>query len=260
MSSPTSTVLNYTTVNFDQDLLFDGSLVKDGDVYVAQATPPLLVQTPPIYLQDALDGSKTFVSVKAREDLVAFFKAVEEATLNKCLANCNEWFDDDSVSEEAIRSTFKSFVDVPDHIIKLSAPSDITQAFDEEGNELDCSTLQQGTRCRLLVEMRRCVFGQHEWGASWRILQAQLASLPQCLIRPVAKKTLLTATTATAADPPPPPPKKTKKTAAIAQQPPPPPPPAATTTTTTEEEEEEEEPIPAPVEKEKVSQENAEFQ
>lgn len=147
------------------------TLTKDTNarLYVVPLAPPLVVQTTPVQLASGLDDpSVPFVFVPAEGALGAFFRDAEAAVLDACVANKDTWFakkfDDDTV-----RRGFKSFFS--ENGFKLKVPADVA-CFDAARRPIGREDLPAGSTVRLVLELGRVSFGRHEFGATWKVMQA----------------------------------------------------------------------------------------
>lgn len=154
-------------------------LTKESKLYVARLSPPVVVQTPPVQLATAVDPENVpFVYLRPTAQLRAFFADVEAWVLEACLQRKREWLRKD-VDDDALRHNFKSFFRDDDFKVKVGEDVAIFDAAREPAATQDA---EEGRHVRCVLELARVCFGKQEFGAMWRLVQAQLVEVPPCLI------------------------------------------------------------------------------
>jgi hypothetical protein len=159
-------------------------LSKEGTLYTAHLQEPLILQTPPVQLLDPLvsqiDGQAAlFARIRLTPNLTTFFQTIETTVQNACLKHHTEWFGE-NISAEGLRGQFKSFLMDENHALKMSVQH--VACFNEKGEPMEAEDIMGTQNVRLILEMHRCVFGRHSWGASWRATQLQVCP-PTPLLR-----------------------------------------------------------------------------
>lgn len=169
----------YTTV--DVGTLEFEAPAKQGRLYVAPLSPPLLVLTPPVELASALDGADgPFAYLRPTGRFAAWLRDVEARVLDACVARKAEWLRKD-VDDDALRHNFKSFFGEGGELKVRVQPGEVG-VFDAEGAPAGAEEAGAGTRVRAVLELARVCFGRQEFGAMWRLTQARVTPVPPCLI------------------------------------------------------------------------------
>ena len=106
-------------------------------------------------------------------------REVESTILQRCIENKAEWFRKD-IDDDVLRHNFKSFFK-DDDSLKVKVAQDAA-VFDRDRHPAGLEDLVAGEGVRLILELTRICFGRQEFGALWRIVQAQLVPTPACLI------------------------------------------------------------------------------
>ena len=160
------------------DVAFE-PLTKDNKLYVANLTPRLLVQSPPVKLASSYDPCGVpFVYLAPTGQFARFLRDVESTVLQRCIENKAEWFRKD-IDDDVLRHNFKSFF--KDESLKVKLAQDAA-VFDRDRHPTGLEELVAGEGVRCILELTRICFGRQEFGALWRIVQAQLVPTPACLI------------------------------------------------------------------------------
>lgn len=191
---PSQPPVMYTQADVSRALSSFEPLAKDGGVYVARLSEPMLIQTPPLTLVASLDDDED--GTPARHAHLAlppkfarFVKRVEAAVLDAGMANKAEWFRR-PLEDDALRASFKPFL--KDDILRVRLPRDVL-VFDADGQLVERSSVGPGAAVRCLLDMSKLCFGRTEFGGMWSLVQAQTLppppappSPPRCLIDPLA--------------------------------------------------------------------------
>ena len=163
----------FRSVSLPDDLQF-GAMEREGKSYVVRLLAPLVVLTPPVALNAPLTGPDDepapFSWVAPTGQFGEFLRGVEGAMLEACIANKGAWLrkvtDDDS-----LRASFKSMFS--DNGFKVKLPADLA-VFDSTGALMDPAELQAGAVVvKGILVLKQLVFGRTEFGAVWRMTQAQ---------------------------------------------------------------------------------------
>jgi hypothetical protein len=168
---------------------------KVQNMYVAPLQEPMVVQTPVLTLAAALEADDdeeestraaypTHAQLVLPRPFAAFARDAEGLVLAAALANKVEWFRR-SLDDEVLQARFKAFCrttrEGATHLRVRLAPD--FALFDVDGTILDRAPAHAPLRC--VLQLSRVCFGRTEFGASWTLLQAQLApapAAPKCLI------------------------------------------------------------------------------
>lgn len=153
-------------------------LAKENKLYVARLAAPLLVQTPPVQLATSVDPEVPFVYVRPAGQFREFLAGVEAWVLDTCLQKKEEWLRKD-VDDDALRHNFKSFFKGDDFKLKVGPELAV---FDAAKDPAGAEEAEEGRHVRCVLELSRVCFGRQEFGAMWRLVQAQLVEVPPCLI------------------------------------------------------------------------------
>lgn len=174
----TSQLKPYRAVDFSS--MTFGSMVKDTSarLYVVPIDPPVQIVSPPLQTTTAFEDGVPFVYVDPKGDFAAFLKQSETAVLDACLANKATWFATQH-DDDALRRGFKTFFK-DDGTFKIKVPTDVP-LFDACNRPVDRDAVPAGTTIRCALELSRVCFGRHEFGSTWKLLQAKLVET-QCLI------------------------------------------------------------------------------
>ena len=164
----------------DLSTLAYGTMVKDTSarLYVVPIEPPVTVISPPVKTTTAFEDDVPFVYIEPMGAFADFFKKSEDAILQACIQNKGTWFATQH-EDDALRRGFKSFF--KDGAFKLKVPVDAA-FFDAKGNPINRDDIPIGSTVRVAIELSRVCFGRHEFGSTWKLLQAKLVET-QCLIR-----------------------------------------------------------------------------
>ena len=168
----------FRSVKFDE--LVYAPMIKDTSarLYVVPIDPPVLVTSPPTKTASAFEEGVPFAFLQPEGAFAAFLKKSEDAILDACLANKATWFAMQH-EDEALRRGFKSFFK-EDGTFKIKVPSDVA-FFDAKGRPIDRDDVPAGTTIRAVLELSRVCFGRHEFGSTWKLVQAKLVET-ECLI------------------------------------------------------------------------------
>lgn len=153
-------------------------VAKHNKMYVANLTEPLVVQTPPVRLASALGGEEPFALLKPTGQFAQFLKDAEAHVLEAALQHKADWFRR-AVDDEALRHNFKSFF--RDGEFKVKVQGEVA-VFGPDKQLLGPEEAVPGACVRCVLELTRVCFGRQEFGAMWRLLQAQVVHEPECLI------------------------------------------------------------------------------
>jgi hypothetical protein len=155
-------------------------MIKDTSarLYVVPIQPPLIVTTPPVTTASAFEDDLPFVYITPKGAFGDFLKKSEDAVLTACLANKKTWFATQH-DDDALRRGFKTFF--KDDTFKLKVPSD-AGFFDAKGAPIDREDIPVGATVRCALELSRICFGRHEFGSTWKLVQAKVVET-QCLIQ-----------------------------------------------------------------------------
>lgn len=176
-SAPATAPQYYKSVTL-ADVAFE-PLSKDNKLYVANLAPRLLVQTPPVKLASSFDPQGVqFVYLAPTGQFARFLHDAESLILQRCLENKAEWFRKD-VDDDVLRHNFKSFFKDDSLKVKLAPDAAV---FDTDRQPTGNEELVAGEAVRCILELNRVCFGRQEFGALWRIVQAQLVPTPACMI------------------------------------------------------------------------------
>ena len=160
-------------------------MTKEGKLYVAALSPPLVVQTPPVALASALaeDEAAPFAYLAPTGGFARFLRDAEARILDRCVEHKAAWFRKD-IDDEALRHNFKSFFRDSDFKVKVTGELVV---FDADKNLVGREEAVEGRHARCILELVRVCFGRQEFGAMWRLVQAQLVEAPACLIDDAAE-------------------------------------------------------------------------
>ena len=155
-------------------------MVKDTSarLYIVPVEPALTIISPPVQTTTSLEDDVPFVYIEPKGAFADFLKQSEDTILDACLANKATWFATQH-EDDALRRGFKSFFK-EDGTFKLKVPNDAA-FFDAKGQPIGREDVPAGTTVRLALELSRVCFGRHEFGSTWKLLQAKLVNT-ECLI------------------------------------------------------------------------------
>lgn len=157
-------------------------LEKEGRSYVVRLDPPLVLQTPALALAtplaDADDEASPFAYVQPAGGFAEFLRAAEDTLLRKCLENKREWLRKD-IEDDALKASFKSLFRPAGFRLKVSQDVEV---FDAAKNPTTPADFQAGTMIKCILVLKQLTFGKTEFGAIWRLTQAQAVPQPTCLI------------------------------------------------------------------------------
>ena len=181
-----STASYYKSIDF-ANIQFE-PVAKVNKLYVASLTAPLLVQTPPVLLATSIDTTEAadvpFVYIRPAGQFEQWLRDAEAHILENCIANKASWFPK-KMDDDALRHNFKSFFR-EDGDFKLKVLPDVA-VFDAGRQPAGPEEAAAGTSVRCVLELTRICFGRQEFGAMWRLVQAQVAEVPPCLIDDAAE-------------------------------------------------------------------------
>ena len=176
MASPTY----YTAVDLRAQAF--EPLAKHNSLYVAALSPPLTVVTPPVQLETALaEQEAPFAYLRPAGAFAAWLRGAEAWVLDECVRRKSEWFHRE-VDDDALRLRFKSFFRPEDGAFKVKAPEGEVALFGEDGLPVGPEEVPPGQHVRCVLELSRFCFGRQEFGAMWRLVQARVTRVPECLI------------------------------------------------------------------------------
>jgi hypothetical protein len=150
-------------------------VTRHGKLYVSNLASPLVVSTPPVRLSGPLTDDAPFVFLRPTGKFSTWLRDVEDRVLEACLANKADWFPK-PLDDDALRHNFKSFFRGDEFKVRREAVA----VFDEHGNAVGVE--EAGDHVRCVLELHRVCFGRQEFGAMWRLVQAQAVTVPSCLI------------------------------------------------------------------------------
>lgn len=176
MASPAT---YYTTVDL-ASLTFE-PLAKLNSLYVAPLAQPLTVLTPPVELATSLgDGDEPFAYIRPIGRFADWLRGVEAWLLDECVRRKEEWFRKD-IDDDALRHNFKSFFRDGGEF-KVKVVPDEVAVFGVDKAPVGAEEATAGRHVRCVLDLSRICFGRQEFGAMWRLVQARLVDVPQCLI------------------------------------------------------------------------------
>ena len=111
----------------------------------------------------------------------AWLRGAEAWVLDECVRRKSEWFHRE-VDDDALRLRFKSFFRPDDGAFKVKAPEGEVALFGVDGSPVGPEELPAGQHVRCVLELSRFCFGRQEFGAMWRLVQARVVHVPECLI------------------------------------------------------------------------------
>lgn len=159
-------------------------LAKRNSLYVAALSPPLRIVTPPVRLLTPLaDPDATFAHLLPAGRFAAWLRDAEAWVLAECVRRKAEWFHRE-VDDDALRHRFKSFFRPEDGAFKVRAAAGEVALFGEDGEPVGAEEVGEGQYVRCVLELPRLSFGRQEFGAMWRLVQARVVRVPECLIVP----------------------------------------------------------------------------
>lgn len=156
---------------------------KEGRLYVSYLQPPLLIQTPPVTMTSGLDGDASHATFAPTAEFAAFLRDVESRVLAVCLDNRESWIKK-KVDDDTLRQNFKSFF--ADGSFRVRVAGDVP-VFDARRNLIAGEDVCEGSLVRCVLELTRICFGRQEFGAMWRLVQAQLVEAQPCLVDPAVE-------------------------------------------------------------------------
>lgn len=166
----------------DLSRLVYGDIAKDmsARLYVVPIQPPIVIQTTPVALQTSLeDADIPFAYIAPDAALRKFLADTETVVGDACVANKHAWFASaKNLDDEVLRRGFKSFFS--DAGFKIKVPAEIP-CFDANKQPIGREDVGAGTVVRLVLELSRVCFGKHEYGVTWKAVQAQVVP-SVCLI------------------------------------------------------------------------------
>lgn len=154
-------------------------VAKQGKLYVANLTEPLLVETPPVQLATSFDPEVPFLHIKPQGAFADFLATAERHILDRCIAHKAEWFRKE-LDDDALRHNFKSFF--RDGEFKVKAQEAELAVFGVDRCPAAPVELVAGRHVRCVLELARVCFGRQEFGAMWRLAQARVVEVPPCML------------------------------------------------------------------------------
>jgi hypothetical protein len=159
-----------------------GPITKDvsARLYVVPIQSPVVIQTTPVTLTTTLeDPDIPFVFIEPDAKLRAFLERTEKTIEDACVANKDAWFAvSKHLEDDVLRRGFKSFF--TETGFKVKVPADIA-CFDASKRPIGREDVVSGSVVRLVLELSRICFGKHEYGITWKAIQAQIVPTT-CLI------------------------------------------------------------------------------
>ena len=173
-----------------------GKIVRTGVQVYAPLETPILVVTPPLLVKGSSTEDRFVVIDPASSEPVrSLLQAIETEVEDLVVRNKNVWFPAPTstsaaaaaagkkppeISDDAIRSQFKSFFDAPQGPgYRFKLPAD-AQAFDEDGEPIEDlgDLVLVGKYVRIIFEFTRISFGKTEYGVSLAVKQLRLSGPP----------------------------------------------------------------------------------
>lgn len=160
-------------------------LAKHNSLYVAALAPPLAIVTPPVQLLTPLADqdrdAAPFAHILPTGRFAAWLREAEDWVLGECIRRKAEWFHRE-VDDDALRLRFKSFFRPEDGAFKVRAPEGEVALFGADREPIGAEEVGAGQHVRCVLELPRLSFGRQEFGAMWRLVQARVVRVPECLI------------------------------------------------------------------------------
>ena len=136
-----------------------------------------------LVLQGALDTKSVNFAIPEGTDL---FTKIDTEIVEKAKQSSVAWFGKELSSETITNSYQESVTDVSLGASLATVKGEITTGvFDSQRNALELSTVKDGTKCDIIMELSGLWFLKKSFGPVWRVLQVRVRG---AAAKPVSKE------------------------------------------------------------------------
>jgi Family of unknown function (DUF5871) len=151
------------------------SIHKVNNSYVAKLDKPLLLQTAEVVLVNDIVDTQ-YAHLKLNKKGHAVLKALEQAIIEKAVANKKEWFGPKDLEDAFIVNNYKSYFKSRDSESVLTTRLSSETSFFDTAKKPGCPPEQfvASSQVVAVLELTHLSFGRAEFGALWRLKQLKL--------------------------------------------------------------------------------------